>query len=112
MSKILEATCEAGVVTSQGVAVEATILSEGMGASEGVLVLEGVQASYITSNASDLKTTLEKVVNALTKIGETLTAIGGGMTGPSTAPPPALPANVAEINSLIAELSTLKENLK
>jgi hypothetical protein len=112
MSKILAASCKGKVVKSEGVSVEAQILSEGAGESAGVLVLDGENATYLTSNASDLKTTLDKVSNALTKISETLTAIGGGMTGPSTAPPPALPANVAQINSLVAELSTLKENLK
>jgi hypothetical protein len=112
MSKILEANCVGKVVKVEGVPVEAEILSEGNGQSEGALLLEGQKAVYLTSNASDLKTTLEKVSNALTKISETLTSIGSGMTGPTTAPPPALPANVAEINSLVAELSTLKENLK
>jgi len=112
MSKILEATCLAGIVKWEGSPVEAEILSEGEGSSEGVLLLEKEKAYYLTSNASDLKTTLEKVIDALTKVTETLTAIGGNMTGPTTAPPPTLATNVVAINLLVTELTTLKGALK
>lgn len=113
MSKILSASCVAGVVTSQGVPVtEAVVLSEGVGSSSGALLLEEDKAFYITSNASDIKQTLNKVVAALNKIGETLTAIGAGMTGPSTAPPPTLATNVAEITQLAIQLTQLENGLK
>lgn len=112
MSKTLNASCAAGVVTLNGAPVEAEILSEGVGESEGALILDKEKAFYIASNATDLKTTLEKISDALTKVGETLTAIGAGMTGPTTTPPPTLAANVVEINLIVAELTTLKGALK
>jgi hypothetical protein len=112
MSKILEASCISKVVKWEGSPVEAEILSEGNGESEGVLILEKDKAFYLASNATDLKLTLEKIADALTKITETLTAIGAGMTGPTTAPPPSLAVNVASVNLLVTELETLKGNLK
>jgi hypothetical protein len=112
MSKILEATCLSGVVKWEGSPVEAEVLSEGNGQSSGVLLLEKEKAFYLTSNASDLKTTMEKLIDALTKVTETLTAIGSGMTGPTTAPPGVLATNVVAINLLVTELTTLKGNLK
>lgn len=112
MSKILDATCSGKAVTYNGALIDAEILSEGVGASEGLLLLEKDKATYITSNATDLKTTLEKVADALTKIGETLTAIGAGMTGPTTAPPGTLAADIVELNLIVTELTTLKGNLK
>lgn len=112
MSKILEATCISGVVKWEGSPVEAEILSEGIGSSDGLLLLEKEKAYYLTSNASDIKTTLEKLIDALTKVTETLTAIGGNMTGPTTTPPPVLAANVIAVNLLVTELTTLKGSLK
>lgn len=113
MSKILEATCEGGVVTADGVPVPgATILSEGVGSSSGALLMEGEKKLYVGKTSPDLKTTIEKVIAALNKIGSTLTSIGAGMTGPTTAPPPTLAADVLEITSVATELETLKGQLK
>lgn len=113
MSKILEATCEGGVVTSEGVAVPgAEILSEGVGESQGLLLMQGDKKTYMASNATDLKTTIEKVVEAINKVGTILTAIGAGMTGPTTAPPGTLATDVLELTQLATELETLKGNLK
>lgn len=112
MSKILQATCKTKSVKWEGAPVEAEILSEGNGESTGVLLLEKDKAFYLTSNATDLKLTLEKLIDALTKVTETLTAIGSGMTGPTTAPPPTLATNVTAINAIVTELTTLKGNLK
>lgn len=112
MSKAINATCSGGIVSVGGKPVEAEILSEGVGDSEGVLILDKEKAYYVASNATDLKTTLEKISDAITKIGETLTAIGAGMTGITTAPPPTLAASVAEINLIVVELTTLKDALK
>lgn len=128
MSKILDATCDAsGKVTADGIIVtEATVLSEGKQASSGVLVIEEDRARYIASSATDVKTTIEKTIvvlddltAALTEIATALTAIGAGMTGPTTAPPPTLPTSVVTITNKItaltatkAELNTLKGALK
>jgi hypothetical protein len=112
-AKALPATCLSSVVTAMGFAVTpVTILSEGKGQSSGVLIMDGEQAFYIASNAGDLKTTLEKVASALTEIATTLTAIGAGMTGPTTAPPPTLPTSVTAINAVVTQLNALKEVLK
>lgn len=113
MSKILDATCEAGEVTADLVPVpEAEILSEGQGASEGVLLIEGERVRYLTSNASDLKTSIEKAIDSIGKIANILTAIGAGMTGPTTAPPPTLGADIIALQAVATELETLKGNLK
>lgn len=112
MSKVLSASCSGGVVTVAGAIVQATILSEGIGNSEGVVILDKDKAFYIATNATDLKTTLQKISDALAKIGETLTAIGAGMTGPTTTPPPTLPVSVAQINLIVTELNALKDALK
>lgn len=113
MSKILDATCEAGVVTCEGVPVpETEILSEGVGSSAGLLLMQGEKKTYVASNATDLKTAIEKTVEAINKVGSILTAIGAGMTGPTTAPPGTLAADVLELTALATELETLKGQLK
>jgi len=112
MSKILEASCVGNVVSIEGAPVEAEILSEGVGSSTGCALMEKEKIFYITSNASDLKTTLEKAVSAIEKISAALLAIGAGMTGPTTTPPPTLAADVAEILVISVELQTLSAGLK
>jgi hypothetical protein len=114
MSKILSATCNSsGKVTADGVeVVGAIVLSEGKQASSGVAVLDGDKVWYLTSSATDIKTTIEKLSDSLTKIGNMLTAIGAGMTGPTTAPPPTLAADVTALNAVVTELNALKDGLK
>lgn len=113
MSKVLEATCVGGLVTSHGTpVVEADILSQGIGLSSGVLILDDDEATYVTSNASDLKDAISKIASTLDTIGTTLTSIAASMTGPTTAPPPTLPANVVLITLAVAQLNILKETLK
>ena len=114
MSKILAATCdESGKVTADGVVVpEAVVLSLGKQSSSGLLYLDGDKAWYFPSSATDIETTLGHVSAALEKIANTLTAIGGGMTGPTTAPPPTLPTAVSEIMQIKAQLDQLKGALK
>lgn len=113
MSKMLDATCSAGVVQVNGLPVDdCEILSEGIGQSAGIILMEGLVSRYVPSTASDLKDTLTEVIAALTEIANVLTAIGGGMTGPTTAPPPTLPASVITINAKVTLLTTLKGALK
>jgi hypothetical protein len=113
MFKILEATCEEGVVSSEGVEVPgAQILGEGVGASSGALLLQGSERTYIPKTSPDLKQTLEKVAAALNTIAETLTSIGAGMTGATTAPPGDLVTKVTEIQGVATDLETLMEALK
>jgi hypothetical protein len=112
MSKMLEATCVGGVVTSQGIPVPAAqILSEGVGLSSGVLFLDEDRAKYFTSNASDLKTTLEQIASALTSIASALTLLDAKPLG--TLPPaPAAAANITQIIAVQAQVTALGELLK
>ncbi len=114
MSKILSATCSpAGVVTADGVPiVGAIILSEGKQASSGTAVIDGDKVWYLTSSATDVKTTIEKMAEAVTKIATMFTSIAAGMTGPTTAPPPTIVTDVAELNTMVTNLNVLKEALK
>lgn len=114
MSKVLSATCDtSGKVTADGTeVVGAIVLSEGKQASSGVAVMDGDKVWYLTSSATDIKTTIEKAADAITKIATVLTAIGSGMTGPTTAPPPTLVTDVLAINQVVTELNQLKEALK
>lgn len=122
MSKILDATCDQdGKVTADGVEVPAadvTVLSEGKQDSSGLLFMQGDKARYLPSSATDIKTTIEKLVSilqdvesALSTIASTLTDIGAGMTGSTTAPPPSLPTNVTSINTKISEIATVRGEL-
>jgi hypothetical protein len=113
MSKVLTGTCLAGQVFAEGLPVlGAVILSEGLGPSEGVVILEDDEITYLARTSPDLKTTLEQLTSALTTIATTLTAIGAGMTGATTAPPPTLPAGVTAINAAATALTALKAVLK
>lgn len=120
MSKALQATCNAlGVVTAEGVPVPAAqVLSEGKQASVGLLIIDGTNAWYIPSSATDIAThidktisTIEKVAEAITQLGTTLTSIGAGMTGATTSPPPTLPADVITLNTKVTELNLIKTQL-
>lgn len=121
MSKILDATCNpAGIVTSESVPVPAaTVMSEGKQQSTGIMIMDKDKAWYLTSNATDIKTTIEKVnaalddlTAALTTISNILTAIGAGMTGPTTAPPPTLVTDVAQITTKVSSISATKALLE
>jgi hypothetical protein len=116
MSKVLQASCVGGVVTAGDPiplpVLSADILSEGVGPSEGILVMDEDEATYVTSNASDLKTTIDKLASSLNTIGNALTSIASQMLGPATAPPPTLPLAVAELTATATQLSLLKETLK
>jgi hypothetical protein len=112
MAEILNATCSNQVVKVGTTPVNCDILSQGDGASSGILILQGEQKKYVTSNAADLNATLVKLVDVLGTIADTLTAIGAGMLGSATAPPPTLAASVASIEAVRAELNTLKGVLK
>ncbi len=127
MSKMLAATCVGGVVTAEGFPVPAArVLSEGVGASEGVLLIDEDEVRYLAKISPDLKTAIENVVSALgqtvtalTNVATTFTATFAAMTGPTTAPPPTGAAGVVNITSAITaitaaqtQLSALKEILR
>ncbi len=114
MSKILEASCVAGVVSSEGKPVAGTvILSEGVGSSEGVLILEGGERFYISKTSPDLKTTIEKVASALGQIATALGLIDAKPTGGTGSAPVPLAADaIVAIGVAQTQLTALKEMLK
>lgn len=114
MSKLLPATCsQASIVTADGVQVEgATILSEGKQSSSGVLLIDGDRIWYIASSASDLKTAIGKIADALQAAATGLNAAGSalnGIAGGSGAP---VITAANQITPLVTELTQLKEALK
>ncbi len=117
MSKILEANCGTKIVTSNGVPVDATIFSEGNGASEGVLLLDEDKAFFLNSSASDIKTILEKIGDFLSSLSDALTTLdtAGFNTGAgagSVASPPIIADKITEIQGIGVELNALKGMLK
>lgn len=113
MSKMLDATCVAGVVTAGGFPVaSAEILSKGIGPSSGLLILDEDRAKYVGNTVADLESTLTTLASVLQTIATSLTSIGASMTGPTTAPPPTLPADVALITAAITQINLLKGTLK
>lgn len=113
MAKVLDASCQAGTVTAEGVPVQgATVLSEGVGSSTGVLVIEADKKTYIGKTSPDLKSSIETLATALGDIVSALQNIGLAMTGPTTAPPPTLAVDLAKLTSAQSQLNTLKGMLK
>lgn len=119
-TKMLDATCDAtGKVTAEGSLVEeATVISQGKQASSGVLLIEREKPRYLTSNATDIVTTIEKTVTVIDAISESLNQIiiifneiATNMTGASTAPPPTLASDLAQITTRISTLSATKTSL-
>jgi len=79
LSKVLPADCQSQTVKVSGNPVsEADILSEGVGASQGVILIDEDGVYYLTSNAADLKETLDKTVDAINKIADVLTTLEFG----------------------------------
>lgn len=120
MSKMLPASCVGGIVTSEGFPVPAAeILSEGVGQSEGILLIDEDEARYLAKTTPDLKTTLEQTIaaldqlsSAMTTVASALTSIGAMMTGPTTAPPPTLPTDVASITAAVVQATAAKVQLQ
>jgi hypothetical protein len=111
MSRILEASCIGGVVKVGAIPVTGvTILSQGVGPSEGVLLMQGEELYYVAKTSPDLEETLTGVIDALTEIASALTALGAGI--PLVTTPPTLGASVSTITAKVAELAALKELLK
>ncbi len=113
MSNVLPAICAAEIVQVNALPVPgAVILSKGVGASTGILVLQDGATYYITSNALDLESTITKITDLITKLSTTFTHFAGSMAGAGTVPPPALAADLADLSAISAELTALKAVLK
>ena len=113
MSKILDASCQALIVTVDGEPVPtAVIQSQGIKSSTGLLFMDGEKHTYVTSNASDISDLISDISDLIQLISDTFTAIGTGMTGPTTAPPATLPASITQLALIKTALNLMKENLK
>lgn len=115
MARILEATCDAsGKVYVNGHHVkDVQVMTDGAQDSEGILILDGTIAKYITVPVSDLATTIEKTATALGEIATALTTIDvKPVGGTGSAPAPAVTGQVTNIQAAKAELESLKGALK
>lgn len=121
MAKVLEATCVAGVVKVDGIVVAgAQILSEGVAASSGIVVIDLDRIYYVAMTTPDVKTTLEKMLAALGEVRQALTAIATGpVTATQGAAGPTWPAlkssletRASALETLESEVATLKDGLK
>lgn len=80
MSRVLQATCIAGVVSVNGIPVPGvTLLSEGISQSQGILVVDEDRIFYLTNLGNDLETTLEKLIDTITKLNNGLTKTTEGL---------------------------------
>lgn len=125
MSKVLAASCVNGKVTVEGFELSnVEILSEGDGASTGVVIIDTDRAYYLAKTSPDLDTTLAKVMEALEGIKVAvgpdlqfaLTLIGSSV-GPSEGAAAAsasaqITAGMASVTAAINALTTLKGALK
>lgn len=107
MSKILEASCVAGVVTADSLVVVADVLSAGLGESDGVVLLEGEMAKYLTSNASDISDLIDKLATIVEKIVIAATGLDAASNAPG-----GQTANIALITAAKLEMVALKLELK
>lgn len=107
MSKILNATCVGGVVKVGEIIIPgAVILSQGALSSVGILVLDEDMATYVASNATDLKGVIEDVASMVQSIVSVLTTLDTAVT---------MGANAASIASITTAKTTFlakKDNLK
>ncbi len=113
MSKILEATCVAGLVKIDGLPItDATVLSQGTKASTGAALLDEDKCTYVASNATDIADLITKLSDLVQLVSDTFSSIGAGMTGPTTAPPPTLPAAIVQLALIKTQLTAQGSNLK
>jgi len=110
VSKALLAVCDAEgkVTTVVGAAeIEADILSEGKQESAGIVLLDGTQATYITSNASDIKALIERIVAIVEKIELIATGVDAASNSPG-----GQTANITVLTLLRTQLNSTKDLLK
>lgn len=80
MTKIIEATCQGGIVSIEQIPHQSvTILSKGVGSSSGVAILDGPKQTYVANTTPDLETTLEKLIAVLQKLETGLGKVSDGL---------------------------------
>jgi hypothetical protein len=124
MSKVLDATCSGGVVVANGLPLpDAKVLSEGVGQSEGIAVLDEDKVFYLAKISPDLKTLLEHVVDALTQVSAALDKAASALTtldtkgfliGASGAVPstPSATSDITAITTSKGEIDTIKGQIQ
>lgn len=119
MSRAFQATCVGGIVKVGGLVVpNTTILGDGIGASFGIMIMQGEETTYIPKTSPDLEETLDSLItsiddisSALQTIATSITAIAA-VTGPTWTPPPTLATDVAQIATKVAALAVTKAELE
>lgn len=124
MTTTLAATCVDGVVKVLGVTVpDAHILSEGIGASTGTLLVFGGEAYYIARTSPDLDTTLQKIITALEKTKDALDSAVGALNSHDNAgfliaatagvpSPPLAALDISDLASAADDIENVKEELE
>ena len=108
LSSIVAGNCVAGVVKIGAFPVPgATVLSNGVGASSGVVALDGPDATYIASNATDIAALISSLGDVIDKIITIVTGLDGISTSPG-----AETANIALLLALKITLLAQKDTLK
>lgn len=108
MSKILDAQCQAGVVSIEGFAqTDVTILSKGVGPSTGKALVEGDQVTYVTSSATDIEALITNVKALLDQVIIVLTSLDSVTVSPGSAA-----ASITALNLLVTQFELTKEQLK
>lgn len=113
MSKVFQASFDGSKVLYSGYEVpNCEVVSEGKGASNGLLFISEGRVFYVASSALDIKSTLEKLSSVLTEVVASLTTLDNKpVGGTGSAPAPALATNIANINALKSEIDILKGGL-
>lgn len=124
MPRILEAECDdKGVVKCQGFVIpSAKLLTAGAQASTGIIIVDGEDVTYITSNTTDLGTTLDKVAQALGKAVEGLNKTAAGLQSldnrgfligatAGVPGPPAIESQIADIQTAASDIGGLQGEL-
>lgn len=108
MSRAIQASCAAGVVKVNALPIAgATILSQGVKASTGLLHLESDKATYVTSNASDIHDLISSVCAIIDKITLIVTALDAESVSPG-----GQTANITAMGLLKTTLLATKDTLK
>lgn len=126
-SKVLDATCQNGIVTSQGVSVPvATVMSEGVASSVGNLIVDEEKAWYITKISPDLKKLITDLVAAISDVKSALDQVSLALTdsasaltivdakpvgGTGSAPAPGAAANITAITTAKGQIDALASSL-
>ena len=105
--KVFKAQCAANVVTVDGLPVSAEVQSNGVGSSEGLLLIEKDGVYYVCSSSEDLKDLIQALNGCLTDILSALTALNG-----ATVPPAVATGSIATLTTKAAQLAALEAVLR